>query len=175
MLAEKKVEAFVKIGDYATIQGFGSITKVGLERKIPVFSVDADDIKLPGCLATIGWAYFDDGYAAGKLAVRVLKGESPAKMAFEPLTKTELLVNRTKVNDWSNAEEEFVKLNKEGDKAKMLPVKRGISDDSHYEILEGVSEGQEIVTGSFKAVSKELNDGSLIQLEEPKKDKAAKP
>jgi putative ABC transport system substrate-binding protein len=59
-----------------------------------VYSVDADDIKLPGCLATIGWAYFDDGYAAGKLAVRVLKGESPATMAFEPLTKTELLVNK---------------------------------------------------------------------------------
>lgn len=64
---------------------------------------------------------------------------------------------------------------KEGDKARMSPVKRGISDDAHYEILEGVNEGQEIVTGSFKAVSKELNDGSLIQLEEPKKDKAAKP
>ena len=93
-LAAKEVEAFVKIGDYATIQGFGSIAKVGLEKKIPVYSVDADDIKLPGCLATIGWAYFDDGYAAGKLAVKVLKGESPAKMAFEPLTKTELLVNK---------------------------------------------------------------------------------
>jgi len=64
---------------------------------------------------------------------------------------------------------------KEGDKAKMLPVKRGISNDSHYEILEGVSEGQEIITGSFKAVSKELNDGTLIQLEETKKDKATKP
>jgi len=64
---------------------------------------------------------------------------------------------------------------KEGDKAKMLPVKRGISNDSHYEILEGVSEGQEIITGSFKAVSKELNDGALIQLEEAKKDKATKP
>jgi HlyD family secretion protein len=54
-------------------------------------------------------------------------------------------------------------------------VKRGISDDSHYEILEGVSEGQEIITGNFKAVSKDLNDGTLIQLEEPKKDKATKP
>ena len=64
---------------------------------------------------------------------------------------------------------------KEGDKAKMLPVKRGISDDSHYEILEGVSEGQEIITGNFKAVSKELNDGTLVQLEEAKKDKATKP
>jgi putative ABC transport system substrate-binding protein len=32
--------------------------------------------------------------AAGKLAVRVLKGESPATMAFEPLTKTDLLVSQ---------------------------------------------------------------------------------
>ncbi|MCP9809180.1 ABC transporter substrate-binding protein [Cyanobium sp. HWJ4-Hawea] len=95
VLAQKKVEAFVKIGDYATIQGFASITKVGAANKIPVYSVDADDIKLPGCLATIGWAYFDDGYAAGKLAIKVLKGESPAKLPFEPLTKTELLVNES--------------------------------------------------------------------------------
>jgi len=60
------------------------------------------------------------------------------------------------------------------DKAKMLPVKRGISDDSHYEILEGVTEGQDIITGNFKAVSKELNDGSLVQLEEAKKAKDSK-
>lgn len=59
-------------------------------------------------------------------------------------------------------------------KAKMFPVKRGISDDSHYEILEGLTEGQEIITGNFKAISKELNDGSLIQLEEAKKAKDSK-
>jgi HlyD family secretion protein len=64
---------------------------------------------------------------------------------------------------------------KEGDKAKMLPVKRGISDDSHYEILEGVTEGQEVITGNFKAISKELNDGSMVQFEEAKKAKDSKP
>ena len=35
-----------------------------------------------------------DLFAAGKLAVRVLKGESPSTMAFEPLTKTDLLVSQ---------------------------------------------------------------------------------
>jgi putative ABC transport system substrate-binding protein len=94
-LAQKKVQAFVKIGDYATIQGFASIAKVGLENKIPVISVDADDIKLPGTLATLGWSYYDDGYAAGELAVKVLKGESPAKMAFLPLTKIDVRLNKT--------------------------------------------------------------------------------
>lgn len=98
VLAGKDIEAFVKIGDYATIQGFGSITKVGLEKKIPVYSVDADDIKLPGCLATVGWAYYDDGYAAGEIAVRVMKGESPKTMAFKPLTKTETNVNLSTAN-----------------------------------------------------------------------------
>jgi len=94
-LAQKKVQAFVKIGDYATIQGFASIAKVGLKNKIPVISVDADDIKLPGTLATLGWSYYDDGYAAGELAVKVLKGESPAKMAFLPLTKIDVRLNKT--------------------------------------------------------------------------------
>jgi putative ABC transport system substrate-binding protein len=98
VLSEKAIDAFVKIGDYATIQGFGSIAKVGLEKKIPVYSVDADDIKLPGCLATVGWAYFDDGYAAGEIAVRVLKGELPSTIAFEPLTKTETNVNLATAN-----------------------------------------------------------------------------
>jgi putative ABC transport system substrate-binding protein len=85
----------VKIGDDATIQGFGSIAKVGLKNKIPAISVDADDIKLPGTLATLGWAYDDDSYAAGELAVKVLKGESPAKMAFLLLTKIDILLNRS--------------------------------------------------------------------------------
>jgi putative ABC transport system substrate-binding protein len=92
-LASKEVEAFVKIGDYATIQAFASICKVGLEHRIPVYSVDPPDIQLPGCLAVIGWNYRDDGMAAGQLAVRVLKGESPSQMAFEPLKTTDLLVS----------------------------------------------------------------------------------
>jgi len=54
-------------------------------------------------------------------------------------------------------------------------VKRGISDDSHYEITEGVAEGQEIITGNFKAVSKDLDDGATVEIEEPKKAKASKP
>jgi ABC-type cobalamin/Fe3+-siderophores transport system ATPase subunit len=56
-LEEKKAQAFVKIGDYATVQDFDSIAKVGLANEIPVISFDADDIKIPGTLATPGWSY----------------------------------------------------------------------------------------------------------------------
>jgi putative ABC transport system substrate-binding protein len=43
----------------------------------------------------IGWSYYADGFAAGEMALRILKGESPDRMAFEQLTKTELLLSRT--------------------------------------------------------------------------------
>lgn len=64
---------------------------------------------------------------------------------------------------------------KEGDHAKMAPVKRGISDESYTEILEGIQEGQEVVSGGYKVVSKDLEDGKKIQIgaprTEPAKDK----
>lgn len=56
--------------------------------------------------------------------------------------------------------------------AKKSEVKTGISDDSYIEITEGVNEGQEIVKGSFKAITKELEDGSKVKIDnEPKKMK----
>ncbi|HKS37928.1 MAG TPA: efflux RND transporter periplasmic adaptor subunit [Verrucomicrobiae bacterium] len=50
----------------------------------------------------------------------------------------------------------------EGDKVKMAPVKRGISDDAYVEITEGLTEGQEVVSGGYKAISRELEDGKKI-------------
>lgn len=50
----------------------------------------------------------------------------------------------------------------EGDRVKMTPVKRGISDDNHTEITEGVEEGQEVVSGGYRAISRDLDDGTKI-------------
>lgn len=58
----------------------------------------------------------------------------------------------------------------EGDHVKMVPVKRGISDDNYTEITEGLSEGQEVVSGGYKAISKELEDGKKILVGDPDKD-----
>ncbi len=57
----------------------------------------------------------------------------------------------------------------DGDSVKMTPVKIGITDGNHWEITEGLSEGQEFVSGSYKAVSKELEDGKAITKEGEKK------
>ncbi len=53
-------------------------------------------------------------------------------------------------------------------KAKMLPVKRGISDDNYYEITEGVTEGQEVVSGGFKAIARDLDEDKLAKVDNEK-------
>lgn len=50
----------------------------------------------------------------------------------------------------------------EGDHVKMVPVKIGISDGNYWEVISGLSEGEEFVSGSYKAVNKELEDGKKI-------------
>jgi HlyD family secretion protein len=53
--------------------------------------------------------------------------------------------------------------------AKAIPVKRGINDDSYVEIKEGVKDGDMVVSGSYKAINRELEDGSKVRVEEAKK------
>ena len=59
----------------------------------------------------------------------------------------------------------------EGDHARMVPVKRGIADDSYVEIVEGLKEGQEVVSGGYKAISRELEDSKKIRKGKPEGDK----
>jgi HlyD family secretion protein len=51
--------------------------------------------------------------------------------------------------------------------AKMLPVKRGISDDAFVEILEGVSEGQQVISGGYRAINRDLESGKPVRVESP--------
>lgn len=51
----------------------------------------------------------------------------------------------------------------DGAQVKQVSVKRGLSDENYWEITEGLSEGQEIVTGGFKAVTRDLEDGKKIR------------
>jgi len=57
--------------------------------------------------------------------------------------------------------------------ARMKEVKTGISDYDNIEILSGLPDSAEVVTGPFLVVSKRLKDGDKIQLakkEEKKKE-----
>jgi HlyD family secretion protein len=50
----------------------------------------------------------------------------------------------------------------EGDHVKMVPVKRGITDDNYVEIVEGLNDGQEVVSGGYKAINRDLDDGVKV-------------
>jgi HlyD family secretion protein len=46
----------------------------------------------------------------------------------------------------------------------MIQVKTGITDGDFYEIISGVTEGQQIISGGYKAISKDLEDGKKVKL-----------
>lgn len=54
----------------------------------------------------------------------------------------------------------------DGGNAKMVVVETGISDDNYLEIKKGVEEGDEVVSGSYRAISRELEDGSIVRVED---------
>jgi len=60
---------------------------------------------------------------------------------------------------------EVVFLIKNG-KAKMVEVETGLSDDNYISILKGLEGGENVVSGSYKAISRELNDGLQVRVEE---------
>lgn len=53
----------------------------------------------------------------------------------------------------------------ENGKVKQVPVKRGISNDSYTEIDSGITAGMEVVSGSYKAINRDLEDGSAVRVE----------
>jgi len=48
------------------------------------------------------------------------------------------------------------------DTVKMIEVKTGIQDDTYIELVSGLAEGDEIVTGPYSAISKKLESGMTI-------------
>jgi HlyD family secretion protein len=53
-------------------------------------------------------------------------------------------------------------------KAVAKQVKTGIQGDDLIEILDGLKEGDEIVTGSYRAISKDLDNGALVTINNKK-------
>ena len=76
--------------------------------------------------------------------------------------------NQAKKKDNGNKIQEIVfVVNK--NKAKAVNVKTGISDDNYIQIIDGLKQGQEVVTGSYKAISTDLHDGSDVKVESKSK------
>src|SRR5438105_14376942 len=51
---------------------------------------------------------------------------------------------------------------KKGGKAQSVKVTTGISDDTYMEIKSGVQPGDEVISGSYSAISRKLKDGAKV-------------
>lgn len=51
-----------------------------------------------------------------------------------------------------------------GDTVRMQKVKTGVQDDTYIEVVEGLKEGDEVVTGPYAAVARKLKSGEEIQI-----------
>ena len=48
--------------------------------------------------------------------------------------------------------------------AIVIPVDVDVDSETHYSVKSGVAEGDNIVTGSYKAISRELQHGTLVSV-----------
>jgi HlyD family secretion protein len=77
-------------------------------------------------------------------------------------------VNLSELERQSRKELQRIVFLKERDMVRLVPVQTGIADNNLIEIRSGIKEGDEVVSGSYTAISKDLKDRSKIKIEGPK-------
>jgi HlyD family secretion protein len=82
------------------------------------------------------------------------QGDNNAEVSNDRQEKTALKLDREKLSK--------VVFVKDGGKAKMVKVTTGIADDTSMEIKSGIKEGDEVISGSYSAISRKLKDGAKV-------------
>ena len=184
--ANVKIDAYADKkfrGTVAQIANTGKTTGSGTQEEVTNFEVKIDldrgDILLrPGlsCTADIETNIVKDAVAVPMQAVTIRTGDS--KLSPEEIEKRRLKSTAADKGD-NNAEyvnekqekavqrEEREKLMKvvflkKGGKAQSVKVTTGISDDTYMEIKSGVQPGDEVISGSYSAISRKLKDGAKV-------------
>jgi HlyD family secretion protein len=85
------------------------------------------------------------------------KGDSSAEVTSERQEKQTKKEEREKLT-------KVVFLKKDG-KASMDKVTTGIADDSYIEIKSGINPGDEVISGSYSAISRKLKDGAKVVID----------
>uniref|UniRef100_UPI00333F765A ABC transporter substrate-binding protein n=1 Tax=Castellaniella defragrans TaxID=75697 RepID=UPI00333F765A len=87
-----KVDAIYTSTDNNVVSAYESLVKVGDSAKIPLIASDTGSVER-GAIAALGVNYHDLGVQAGKITIRILKGEKPGDIASQTSDKLELYVN----------------------------------------------------------------------------------
>jgi len=170
-------------GTVAQIANTGKTTGAGTQEEVTNFEVkinlDRKNVLLrPGlsCTADIETNMVKDAVAVPMQAVTIRTGDS--NLSPEEIEKKkQKTAQRDKGDnsaDFVNGrqekqaqKEEHEKLAKvvflkKGSKAQMAKVTTGISDDTYMEIKSGVQTGDEVISGSYSAISRKLKDGAKV-------------
>jgi len=89
------------------------------------------------------------------------KGDNAAEVTNERIEKKTAKEERELL-----AKVVFVKKN---NKAEMVRVTTGIADDTYMEIKSGIQPGDEVISGSYSAISRKLKNGAKVEIEKPDK------
>jgi HlyD family secretion protein len=170
-------------GTVHQIANTGKTTGAGTQEEVTNFEVkigidDHDVILRPGlsCTADIETNTVKDVVAVPMQAVTIRTGDS--NLSPEEIEKKKQKTAQRDKDD-NNAElvnekaekqaqkEEREKLAKvvflkKGGKAQLVKVTTGISDDTFMEIKNGIQPGDEVISGSYSAISRKLKDGAKI-------------
>jgi HlyD family secretion protein len=184
--ANVKIDAYgdrIFKGTVAQIGNTGKTTGSGTQEEVTNFEVkinlEREDVLLrPGlsCTADIETNMVKDAVAVPMQAVTIRTADS--NLSPEEIEKRKLKIaardkgdnNADYVNERQEKaaqKEEREKLAKvvflkKGAKAQSVKVTTGISDDTYMEIKSGVQPGDEVISGSYSAISRKLKDGAKV-------------
>ncbi|HEY5991878.1 MAG TPA: efflux RND transporter periplasmic adaptor subunit [Candidatus Udaeobacter sp.] len=187
--AEVKIDAYGNRKFHGTvyqIANTGKTTGAGTQEEVTNFEVkirinDTDVTLKPAlsCTAEIHTNEVKDVVAVPMQAVTIRTGDS--NLSPEEIEKKKQKVAQRDKGD-NNAEfvneraekaaqkEEREKVSKvvflkKANKAQIVKVATGISDDTYTEIKSGIQPGDEVISGSYSAISRKLKDGAKVALD----------
>jgi len=91
-LVNKNIDVIYQISDNTINASFQALSKVAEENTIPLFGGFLLST-YEGACAALGWDFFDMGYKAGIIALRVMEGENPALIPIENMKDVRLYIN----------------------------------------------------------------------------------
>ena len=165
------------------IANTGKTTGAGTQEEVTNFEVkiriDDHDVALrPGlsCTADIETNMVKDAVAVPMQSVTIRTGDSSLspeeiekqkqKVAARDKddNKAELSNDRLEKQAQKEEREKLLKVVflKNGNKAQMVKVTTGIADDSYMEIKSGIKPGDEVISGSYSAISRKLKEGAKV-------------
>jgi ABC-type uncharacterized transport system substrate-binding protein len=91
-MCSMKIDAVCQVAGNLTATGFISIAKAARGARLPAFGFMSSQAA-QGAVVVVARDYYDGGRETAQLAARVIRGESPASIPLQPLTKTKTIVN----------------------------------------------------------------------------------